>query len=332
MKEKTMKIEEMFLSPFACKSKDTVGRLKEEPPCPMRTPFQRDRDRIIHCKAFRRLKNKTQVFFSPEGDHYRTRLTHTLAVVQIARSLARALSLNEDLTEAIALGHDLGHTPFGHSGERILNKLNPNGFLHNKQSVRVVDFLEEDGKGLNLTREVVDGILNHKKGWEPKTLEGMAVNYADRIAYINHDIDDAVKGGFITESDLPKSAVELLGDTSSKRINSMILAIFRESDGKDFVKMAEAEEKAMDDLRTFLFERVYNDETFKKQEKKAERMLGALYDYFYSDTGKLPEFYVKELINTDKDTVICDYISGMSDGYAVKTFTELFIPDKWEIT
>ena len=198
MKDKTLKIEEMFLSPYALKSKDTVGRLKEEPPCPMRTPFQRDRDRIIHCKAFRRLKNKTQVFFSPEGDHYRTRLTHTLAVVQIARSISRALSLNEDLTEAIALGHDLGHTPFGHSGERILNKLNPNGFLHNRQSVRVVDYLEEDGKGLNLTREVVDGILNHKKGWQPKTLEGMAVNYADRIAYINHDIDDAIRSGIIS--------------------------------------------------------------------------------------------------------------------------------------
>ena len=332
MKDKTIKIEEMFLSPYACKSVDTVGRLKDEPPCPMRTPFQRDRDRIIHCKAFRRLKNKTQVFFSPEGDHYRTRLTHTLAVVQIARSLARALSLNEDLTEAIALGHDLGHTPFGHSGERILNKLNPNGFLHNKQSVRVVDILEEDGRGLNLTREVVDGILNHKKGWQPKTLEGMAVNYADRIAYINHDIDDAVQGGFITENDLPKDAVRLLGDTSSKRINSMILAIFNESEGKDFVKMAEEEENATESLRAFLFERVYNDITFKEQEIKAERMLGALYDYFYKNTEKLPEFYIKELVATDKDTVICDYISGMSDGYAVKTFTELFIPDKWEIT
>lgn len=332
MKEKTIKIEEMFLSPFACKSVNTIGRLKEEPPCPMRTPFQRDRDRIIHCKAFRRLKNKTQVFFSPEGDHYRTRLTHTLAVVQIARSLARALSLNEDLIEAIALGHDLGHTPFGHSGERILNKLNPNGFLHNRQSVRVVDYLEEDGKGLNLTREVVDGILNHKKGWRPKTLEGMAVNYADRIAYINHDIDDAIKGGFIVESDLPKDAVKLLGDTSSKRINSMILAIYKESDGKNFVKMAEDEEIATDELRNFLFDRVYNDITFKQQESKAERMLTALYKYFYENTDKLPEFYVKELISTDKDTVICDYLSGMSDGYAVKTFTDLFIPDKWEIT
>ena len=332
MKDKTIKIEEMFLSPYAVKSVDTVGRLKPEPPCPMRTPFQRDRDRIIHCKSFRRLKNKTQVFFSPEGDHYRTRLTPTLTVAQIARSVSRALSLNEDLTEAIALGHDLGHTPFGHSGERILNKLNPNGFSHNKQSVRVVDYLEEDGKGLNLTREVVDGILNHKLGCTPKTLEGMAVNYADRIAYINHDIDDAIHGGFITADDLPKAAVDVLGTTSSERINSMIFAIYRESDGKDFVRMAEAEEGAMDILRNFLFDRVYNDITFRTQESKAERMLGALYAYFTEHTEKLPEFYIKELINTDKDTVICDYLSGMSDGYAVKVFSELFIPDKWEIT
>lgn len=331
MKDKTYKIEEMFLSRFACKSSDDTARLKEEPPCPMRTPFQRDRDRIIHCKAFRRLKNKTQVFFSPEGDHYRTRLTHTLTVAQIARSVSRALSLNEDLTEAIALGHDLGHTPFGHSGERILNKLNPKGFLHNEQSVRVVDFLEEDGKGLNLTREVVDGILNHKKGWKPKTLEGMAVNYADRIAYINHDIDDAILGGFIKEKDLPKSAVKILGETSSQRINAMILAIYRESDGKDFVRMAAAEEEATETLRSFLFERVYNDETFKTQERKAERMISALYAYYSAHPEVLPEFYVRELETENKDTVLCDYISGMSDGYAVKAFSDLFIPDKWEL-
>ena len=332
MKEKTIRIEDAFLSPFACKSKDSLGRVKDEPPCPMRTDFQRDRDRIIYCKAFRRLKNKTQVFFSPEGDHYRTRLTHTLTVSQIARSISRALSLNEDLTEAIALGHDLGHTPFGHSGERILNKLNPKGFLHNEQSVRVVTKLENDGKGLNLTREVVDGILNHKKGNIPMTLEGMAVNYADRIAYINHDIDDAISGGFITDKDLPKDAADLLGKTSSERINAMIMAIYRESEGKNSVKMADAEEQATEELRSFLFRRVYNDVTFKTQEEKAERMIGAMYSYFYDKTDALPEFYLKELLSADKDTVICDYISGMSDGYAVKTFTQLFIPDKWELT
>ena len=331
MKDKTFKIEENFLSPFACKSASTVGRLREEPPCPMRTEFQRDRDRIIHCKAFRRLKNKTQVFFSPEGDHYRTRLTHTLTVAQVARSVSRALSLNEDLTEAIALGHDLGHTPFGHSGERILNKLNPKGFSHNVQSVRVVDILENDGAGLNLTREVVDGILNHKKDCTPKTLEGMAVNIADRIAYINHDIEDALAGGFITEKDLPKDTVKVLGETSSDRINAMIMSIYRESDGKNFVKMGEEERVATENLRDFLFERVYNDKVFKLQEERAERMISAMYAYFKDNTDKLPAFYLKELAALDIDTVLCDYISGMSDGYAVKTFTDLFIPEKWEL-
>jgi dGTPase len=228
MKDKTQKIEEMFLSPYAKKSCDTEGRLRFEPPCPMRTDFQRDRDRIIHSKSFRRLKNKTQVFFSPEGDHYRTRLTHTLNVSQVARGIARALSLNEDLTEAIALGHDLGHTPFGHSGERILDKLSPKGFKHNEQSGRVVDFLENEGKGLNLTREVVDGIINHKKNSKPKTLEGKAVSIADRIAYINHDIDDAINGGFITIDDLPKNAVKVLGTTSRERINTMLISICRD--------------------------------------------------------------------------------------------------------
>ena len=331
MKEKTMRMERSFLSPYATLSENTVGRKREEPPCPMRTPFQRDRDRIIHCKAFRRLKNKTQVFFSPEGDHYRTRLTHTLTVAQIARSIARALSLNEDLTEAIALGHDLGHTPFGHSGERILDKLNPKGFKHNEQSVRVVEVLENDGAGLNLTGEVVDGILNHKKGWTPKTLEGAAVNIADRIAYINHDIEDALAGGFIVKDDLPKYATELLGGTSAERINSMIYSIYRESDGKPFVKMDAAEEKATDELRDFLFKRVYEDETFRTQERKAERMITALYDYYSKTPSAMPSFYAEEAVTQGKDVALCDYVSGMSDGYAVKTFTELFIPDKWEL-
>ena len=253
MKEKTLKKEEMFLSPFAVKSKDTVGRFRAEEPCPMRTDFQRDRDRIIHCKAFRRLKNKTQVFFSPEGDHYRTRLTHTLNVSQVARGIARALSLNEDLTEAIALGHDLGHTPFGHSGERILNKLSPKGFKHNEQSGRVVDFLENEGRGLNLTREVVDGIINHKKNGTPKTLEGRAVSLADRIAYINHDIDDAIKGGFITINDLPKNAVKVLGRTSSERINTMLLSIYNESlDQISDEKLSEFKYEIMDFSQSYI--------------------------------------------------------------------------------
>ncbi len=331
MKEKTIKKEEMFLSPYACKSTNTVGRLREEPPCPMRTDFQRDKDRIIHCKAFRRLKNKTQVFFSPEGDHYRTRLTHTLTVSQVARGIARALSLNEDLTEAIALGHDLGHTPFGHSGERILNKLSPKGFEHNVQSGRVVDFLENDGRGLNLTREVVDGIINHKMNSTPKTLEGKAVSLADRIAYINHDIDDAIDGGFITKEDLPKYAVELLGDSSSKRINSMLFSIQRASDGKNKVEMEEDVAKATMELRTFMFENVYNDKAFRDEERRADRMLTALYEYYMKAPETLPDFYKERLSVEDVDVVLCDYISGMSDMYAVKTFTEIFIPKNWKL-
>lgn len=330
MKDKTLKIENMFLSPFAKKSADTIGRLRSEEPCPMRTEFQRDRDRIIHSKAFRRLKNKTQVFFSPEGDHYRTRLTHTLNVSQVARSIARGLSLNEDLTEAIALGHDLGHTPFGHSGERILAKLNPKGFKHNEQSGRVVDLLESDGKGLNLTREVVDGIINHKMSCNPKTLEGKAVSLADRIAYINHDIDDAIVGGFIKKSDLPKDLIEILGDTSSKRINSMVLSIFRESDGKNKVEMEKHIAEATAGLRSFMFERVYNDKRIYVEEQRADRMISALYEYFKANVKEMPSFYVKLLDKYDIDTVLCDYISGMSDIFVVKTFTGLFVPNNWK--
>ncbi len=331
MKEKTLKIEEMFLSPFAFKSTDTIGRLREEEPCPMRTPFQRDRDRIIHCKAFRRLKNKTQVFFSPEGDHYRTRLTHTLAVSQVARAIARALSLNEDLTEAIALGHDLGHTPFGHSGERILTELNPKGFEHNQQSGRVVDLLENDGLGLNLTREVVDGIINHKLKTTPKTLEGRAVSLADRIAYINHDIDDAIDGGFITLQDIPKDLIDILGTASSKRINTMLRSIYIESEGKNKVEMQPEINDATMRLREFLFERVYKHKTFRDEEERAKRMLTSLYTYYKKSPEKMPEFYVKRLDVDDIDTVLCDYISGMSDMYAVKTFSEIFIPKNWKL-
>ena len=326
-----MEIEDRFLSPYAKKSKDTVGRLKSETPCVMRTEFQRDRDRIIHSKAFRRLKNKTQVFFSPEGDHYRTRLTHTLTVAQVARSIARALSLNEDLTEAIALGHDLGHTPFGHAGERILNRLNPNGFKHNEQSGRVVDVLENDGKGLNLTREVVDGIINHKLSCEPKTLEGRAVSIADRIAYVNHDIDDAVAGGFITIDDLPKDVVKILGSTSSQRINVMVQSIYKQSDGKNAVEMEPEIAKATMDLRTYLFENVYSADEFKKEEERADRMLTAMYGYFKENVKELPSFYQGLLNDYDVDTVLCDYLSGMSDGFATKTFSDIFIPKTWKL-
>ncbi len=331
MKDKTIEFENKFLSPFAKKSADTVGRLRQIEPCPMRTDFQRDRDRIIHCKSFRRLKNKTQVFFSPEGDHYRTRLTHTLNVSQVARGIARALSLNEDLTEAIALGHDLGHTPFGHSGERILNRLNPNGFKHNLQSGRVVDFLERDGEGLNLTREVVDGIVNHKMNCKPMTLEGMAVSLADRIAYINHDIDDAIVGGFITKEDLPKNAVEILGESSSERINAMILSIYKESEGKNQVKMQDEVMNATNELRAFLFERVYTRPTFMNEEIKADRMISVLYEYFKANKDEMPLFNVEVAEKEGIDAAVSDYISSMSDGFVIKTFTDLYVPKKWKL-
>lgn len=331
MREKTILLEEKFLSPFAFKSKDTIGRLREEEPCPMRTDFQRDRDRILHCKSFRRLKNKTQVFFAPEGDHYRTRLTHTLTVSQIARSISRALSLNEDLTEAIALGHDLGHTPFGHSGERILNRLNPKGFKHNVQSGRVVDLLESGGKGLNLTREVVDGIINHKISGNPKTLEGKAVSFADRIAYINHDIDDAIASGFITKDDLPKDAIAFLGDTSSKRINSMVYSIYQNSQDKNAVVMGSDVLDATTVLRTFLFDRVYNDDRIYQEEKRADKMISALYEYYKKQPEELPEFYRGRLDVDDIDTVLCDYISAFSDQYAIRAFSQMFVPNNWKL-
>lgn len=329
IKERTYAIEDAFLSPYACKSKDTLGRDREEEPCVMRTEFQRDRDRIIYCKSFRRLKNKTQVFFSPEGDHYITRLTHTLDVSQIARSIARTLSLNEDLAEAIALGHDLGHTPFGHSGERILDKLVPAGFRHNEQSVRVVEVLEKDGRGLNLTKEVKDGILNHPKSGTPATLEGKCVSYADRVAYINHDLDDAIRAGILTENDVPSSVKKILGNTSKERINTAISSIYRNSAGKNFVKMESEVEEASERLRSFMFERVYLSPTAKGEEEKAERMLTETYLYFVRNPEKLPPSYLKFLDKFSKEQVVCDYLSSMTDRYAVYTFNKIFVPKGW---
>ncbi|MDE6373512.1 MAG: deoxyguanosinetriphosphate triphosphohydrolase [Clostridia bacterium] len=329
IREKTYAIEQAFLSPYAAASDKTRGRRLEEEPCEMRTEYQRDRDRIIYSKAFIRLKNKTQVFFSPEGDHYVTRLTHTLDVSQIARSLARALSLNEDLTEAIALGHDLGHTPFGHSGERILNKLSPVGFKHNEQSVRVVDVLEKDGKGLNLTFEVRDGILNHKKQLKPATLEGKCVNIADRIAYINHDLNDAIRAGILKLEDVPAHIRDALGSTSRERINTAVKSVYENSVGKPYVELGDEILKASEELRSFMFERVYLTQFARGEEEKAERMICALYDYFVSHPQDLPPTFVKLTESYTTEQVVCDYISSMTDRYAVYVFNKIFVPRGW---
>lgn len=325
MKEKTYEKENAFLSPYAKKSAESSGRLREEPPCSMRTDFQRDRDRIIYSKAFLRLKNKTQVFFAPDGDHYMSRLTHTLDVSQIARSLARCLSLNEDLAEAIALGHDLGHTPFGHVGERVLAKLSPAGFRHSEQSLRVVDCLEKDGRGLNLTFEVRDGIVNHTKSGHPSTLEGAAVSLADRIAYINHDIEDAVRAGIIREDELPEKAVAVFGRSTRERINTAILDIYAESDGKPYVRMSEEKQNALDTLRAFMFENVY-EHANKLIQESAERMLCELYTYFSDRPEELPPLYRAPLESEGVDRAVCDYLSSMTDKYAISVFKRLFVP------
>jgi dGTPase len=330
LKDITYKIEAEYLSPFAAKSENTRGRARPEEPSDTRTDYQRDRDRIIHSKSFRRLKNKTQVFLSPEGDHYRTRLTHTMEVAQIARSIARLLRLNEDLCEAIALGHDLGHTPFGHAGEKTLSRLTGGYFKHNEQSLRVVDLLENDGAGLNLTREVRDGIVNHKTGTAPATLEGYAVMFADKIAYINHDIDDALRAGVLRAEEIPENLTEILGKSSSMRINTMIMAIYSNSFGKNTVDMEKTVKAATFGLRDFLFERVYRDNEAKSEEEKADRMTELLYAYFLANPDKLPALYAK--VSGGNDSVaVCDYISSMTDRYSVHIFKSIFIPASWNL-
>ncbi len=321
--------EEKNLSPFACFSKSSKGREREDKKEELRTCFQRDRDRIIHCKAFRRLMHKTQVFLSPEGDHYRTRLTHTLEVAQIARTIARALKLNEDLTEAVALGHDLGHTPFGHAGERALNDLVEGGFRHFEQSVRVAKVLEKDGKGLNLTYETYDGILNHTRGQEAFTLEGRIIRFADRIAYINHDIDDAIIARVLKESDIPSSIVEVLGTSKSKRINTLVYAIVEESkDGQ--IKMNEKCFEAYNKLHKFMFEKVYLNPYAKKEEKKVPHIIESLYKY-YQKPDKLPKYMSNIVEEYGIKTAAADFIAGMTDRYAVYCYENVFIPKSWNI-
>lgn len=321
--------ERLILCNKAMFSSETAGRKLPETESDLRTCYQRDRDRIIHCKAFRRLKHKTQVFLSPESDHYRTRLTHTLEVAQIARTIARALRLNEDLTEAIALGHDLGHTPFGHAGERALQELTSTGFTHYEQSVRVCEKIEKNGKGLNLTAEVLDGILHHTRGEEAHTLEGRIVRTADRVAYINHDIDDAVRAGVIAEGDIPRDIAAALGDTKSRRINTLVEAIVKNSD--DTIKMDAETEKYYDKLHEFLFESVYKNPVAKSEETKVSGIVEGLIKYFFKNPEKMPEEYLKIAAAEGKERAVTDYIAGMTDHYAVTVFSDIYIPKAWSI-
>lgn len=322
--------EKIYLSPYATLSMNSKGRLKEEEPCDIRPVFQRDRDRILHSKSFRRLKDKTQVFLSPEGDHYRTRLTHTLEVSQNARTIAKALQLNEELVEAIALGHDLGHTPFGHAGERALNEICPYGFEHNVQSVRTVDLLEKDGEGLNLTWEVRDGIRNHQTKNMPATLEGKVVRLSDKIAYTYHDMDDAVRAGILQEKDVPREVGEIIGYTPRERLNRFIHDIVTNSKGKDDIIMSDDVTFAMNNLRTFMFERVYSNPIAKGEEKKAIDLVKTLYEHYMNHTEELPTFFVElGLVGEPREQVVCDFISSMTDRFAIARYEELYIPKCW---
>lgn len=331
IRENLERYEKEYLSPYAALSMNSKGRLKEEEPCDIRPVFQRDRDRILHSKAFRRLKDKTQVFLTPEGDHYRTRLTHTLEVSQNARTIAKALRLNEDLVEAIALGHDLGHTPFGHAGERALNDVCPEGFCHNEQSVRTVDFLEKDGQGLNLTEEVRDGILNHQTSGMPSTLEGKIVRLSDKIAYIHHDMDDAIRGNILTEADVPKEIGEVIGFTTGERLDHFIHDIVTNSFGKDDIQMSEPVAMAMKNLRKFMFERVYQNKVAKSEEGKAEMLMRTLYEYYCKRIDLLPKEFLQrmETHGDSKEKIVCDYIGAMTDRFAIATYEEIYIPKSW---
>ena len=326
IREQLEQEEAVRLSPLAAHARDSRGRETPMESCPLRTDYQRDRDRILHCKSFRRLKFKTQVFLSPEGDHYRTRLTHTLEVAQVARTLARALRLNEDLTEAIALGHDLGHTPFGHIGERSLDELMPDGFRHNEQSRRCVEVLENGGAGLNLTWEVRDGILCHSGKQFPATLEGQCVRRADRIAYLNHDLDDALRGGVLQPFELPADCLKVLGQTHGQRINTMILDIVENSQGQDVLTMSPLVQEAMDGLREFMFERVYRDKWRAAEEHRCDLVMTQLFHYYSEHPGEMPEEYVLIGYREGMERGVCDFLSGMTDRYAVRTYQQLFVP------
>ena len=320
------------LSPYAAHAGDSKGREREEPQCDIRTVYQRDRDRILHSKSFRRLAHKTQVFIAPMGDHYRTRLTHTLEVSQLSRTIAKALRLNDDLCDAIALGHDLGHTPFGHTGERVLNEICPLGFAHFRQSIRVVEVLEKNGEGLNLTWEVRDGILNHRTSGHPSTLEGQIVRFCDKIAYINHDIDDAERAGILSEEDIPKTYREILGGSTRDRLNTLIHDVIYSSLDRSDIRMSPEIEEAMMELRKFMFDHVYLNSVAKTEEGKVGRMITMLYQYYEKHVDEMPQEYI-DLIKKKgqpEPRVVCDYISGMTDQYSISKFQELFVPQSWQ--
>ena len=332
IREELERVEQKNLSPYATLSINSRGKDIPEEPCDVRTVFQRDRDRILHSKAFRRMKNKTQVFLTPKGDHYRTRLSHTLEVSQNARTIAKALRLNEDLVEAIALGHDLGHTPFGHAGEEILNRICSEGFAHNEQGVRIVEKLEKDGKGLNLTWEVRDGIRNHQSKFMPHTLEGKIVRFSDKIAYINHDIDDAIRAQILSEEDIPLEIRKTLGFSTKQRLNTLVHSMIINSRDRDDILMAPEIQEAMVELRSFMYSHVYKNSVAKSEETKAKAMIEQLF-YFYKDhSDYLPDKYHRMLEESETlERVICDYISGMTDQYCVEKFSEYFVPKAWKV-
>lgn len=333
-----LEANEDILSPLAARSAKTKGRATSEEESPVRTAFQRDRDRILHSHAFRRLKHKTQVFIAPQGDHYVTRLTHTLEVSQVARTIARGLNLNEDLVEAISLGHDLGHGPFGHVGEQVLQQLVPAGFKHNEQSLRIVDILEKGGQGLNLTFEVKDGILNHSKGktiegterGKPATLEGQVVKIADSVAYLNHDIADAVRSGMISSADLPEKTLSILGSSHSERINTMVCDIISQSWGKTEIRMSDPVLQATNELRDFMMQRVYYARRAVEEAKRAQRMLSQLCRYLLEHPEELPAEFksVAEKRSEPIERAVCDYLAGMTDRYAIRKFEELYLPSE----
>ena len=331
LREQTEQRERETLSSRACLAEQTRGRARPEEPCGVRTCFQVDTDRIVYCKSFRRLKHKTQVFLQPEGDHYRTRMTHTLEVSRIARTIARGLALNEDLTEAIALGHDLGHTPFGHAGERLLNSIVPGGFAHFRQSLRVVERLEKEGAGLNLTWEVRNGIERHTGGEDAKTLEGQILWFADRIAYINHDIEDAMRGGIIYPTDIPLYLQQELGYTESQRINTLVTDVIEHSADQDRIQQSEEIGGYMNDLRDFLFQSVYHNPMAKGEEGKAQEMIRSLFAYYQRHPDDLPSDFQDIRARDGVDRAVCDYIAGMTDPFAVSEYTRLFIPMGWGV-